>query len=91
MVGLFQRPAAIWIATLMFSIWTAGGFGGAYDLGTGWSFVGYTDPGLDFMLALAFLVLIFSPYAYSRASRLKLQDRWTGNSVRDKPLRSLVT
>lgn len=90
-VGLFQRPAAIWSAAIMFSIWTAGGFGGAYVLGTGWSFVGYTDPGGDLMLALAFLVLIFSPYAYSLASRLKLQDRWPGNSIREKVVRFLVT
>ena len=90
-VGLFQRPAAIWSATIMLSIWTTGGFGGAYVLGTGWSFVGYTDPGGDLMLALAFLVLIFSPYAYGLASRLKLRDRWPGNSLKERVARFLVT
>ncbi len=91
LLGLFQRPAAIWSATIMFSIWTAGGFGGAYVLGTGWSFVGYTDPGGDLMLAFVFLGMIFSPYAYSLASRLKLRDRWSGSSTRAKLLRFLVT
>ena len=90
-LGLFQRPAAIWSATIMLSIWTVGGFGGAYVLGTGWSFVGYTDPGGDLMLALAFVVLIFSPYAYSLASRLRLRDRWAGASFGRKLLRFLVT
>ncbi len=90
-VGLFQRPAAMWSATIMFSIWVAGGFGGAYTLGTGWSFAGYTDPGGDLMLALAFSVLVFSPYAYSLASRLKLRDRWSGTSLREKVLRFVVT
>ena len=90
-VGLFQRPAAIWSALIMFSIWAVGGFGGAYVLGTGWSFAGYTDPGGDLMLALAFLVLIFSPYAYGLASRLKLRDRWPGNSLKQKVARFLVT
>ena len=90
-VGLFQRPAAIWSAMIMLSIWVAGGFGGAYVLGTGWSFVGYTDPGGDLMLAFAFLVLIFSPYAYSLASRLKLRDRWSGSSIGAKLLRFLGT
>lgn len=90
-VGLFQRPAAIWSAAIMFSIWSAGGFGGAYVLGTGWSFVGYTDPGGDLMLAFAFLGLIFAPYAYSLASRLKLRDRWSSGSLREKLLRFFVT
>ena len=90
-VGLFQRPAAIWSALIMFSIWAVGGFGGAYVLGTGWSFAGYTDPGGDLMLALAFLVLIFSPYAYGLASRLRLRDRWPGNSLKQKVARFLVT
>ena len=90
-VGLFPRPAAMWSAAIMFSIWVAGGFGGAYVLGIGWSFVGYTDPGGDLMLALTFVGLIFAPYAYSLASRLKLRDRWSGPSVREKLLRFLVT
>lgn len=90
-VGLFQRPAAMWSAAIMFSIWIAGGFGGAYTLGTGWSFAGYTDPGGDLMLAFAFSVLVFSPYAYSLASRLKLRDRWGGASLRERALRFLVT
>ena len=43
------------------------------------------------MLALAFLVLIFSPYAYSLAFRLKLRDRWPGNSLKERVARFLVT
>ena len=89
--GLFQRPAAIWSAAIMFSIWAFGGFGGAYAPGSGWSFVGYTDPGGDLMLALVFLGLVFAPYAYSVASRLRLRDRWSGNSLKEKTLRLLVT
>ena len=90
-VGLFQRPAALWSASIMLSIWVAGGFGGAYAFGSGWSFAGYTDPGGDLMLALAFLGLVFSPYAYSLASRFRLRERWRGPSNHEMLLRFLVT
>jgi uncharacterized membrane protein YphA (DoxX/SURF4 family) len=89
-LGLFQRPAAIGSAGVMFAIWAFGGYGGAYMAGT-WSLSGYTDPGGDLMLALIFVVLIFSPYAYSLASRLKLRDRWPGSSMGHKLLRFLIT
>ena len=90
-VGVFPRPAAIWSAAIMFSIWAFGGFGGAYVQGSGWSFVGYTDPGGDLKLALVFVVLIFAPCAYSLASRLKLRERWPGDSLKEKVLRFVVT
>jgi len=91
MMGLFQRPAAMWSAAIMFAIWVLGGFAVGAVPGGSISWVGYTDPGGDLMLALVFVVLIFSPYAYGLASRLKLRNRWPGSSIKDKVLRFLVT
>jgi len=88
--GLFQRPAAIWCSAIMFAIWAFSGFDGAYVQGSGWSFVGYTDPGGDLMLALVFLVLVFTPYAYGLASRYRLRERFPSSSVKDRFLRFLV-
>ncbi len=90
LLGLFQRPAAVGSSAIMFGIWGLSGFDGAYVQGTGWSFVGYTDPGGDLMLALVFLVLVFAPYAYGLASRFRLRERFPTNSVRDRVLRFLV-
>jgi len=89
-VGLFQRPAAMWSAAVMFSIWSLGGYGGAYMQGTGWSLTGYTDPGGDLMLALVFVVLVFAPAAYGLASRAHLRERWSSSSAKDRLLRFLV-
>jgi uncharacterized membrane protein YphA (DoxX/SURF4 family) len=89
-VGLFQRPAALWCSAIMFSIWGFSGFDGAYVQGTGWSFVGYTDPGGDLMLALVFLVLVFAPYAFGLAPRYHLRDRFPSQSIKDRVLRFLV-
>lgn len=89
-LGLFQRPAALWSAAIMFGIWVLGGYGGAYIQGTGWSFVGYTDPGGDLMLALVFVALIFAPYAYGLASRFHLRDKFAGSSIKNKVLRFLT-
>lgn len=89
-VGLFQRPAALWCSAIMFGIWGFSGFDGAYVQGSGWSFVGYTDPGGDLMLALIFLVLVFAPYAYGLAPRLRLRERFASSSMKDRLLRFLV-
>jgi len=88
--GIFQRPAALWSAVIMFSIWGLSGFDGAYVSGTGWNFSGYTDPGGDLMLALVYVVLVFAPYAYGLASRYHLRDKFPTSSVKDKVLRFLV-
>ena len=88
--GIFQRPAAIWCSAIMFAIWGLAGFDGTYIQGTGWSFVGYTDPGGDLMLALVFVALIFAPYAYGLAPRFHLRERFAGSSVKDKILRFLT-
>ena len=84
MLGIFQRPAAVWSAAIMFAIWALGGFGG-------YNMPGFTDPGGDLMLALVFVVLIFAPYAYGLASRFRLRDRFAGASTRDKVMRFVVT
>jgi uncharacterized membrane protein YphA (DoxX/SURF4 family) len=89
--GMFQRPAAIWSAAILLSIWMFGGLGGVYSASSGWSFVGYTDPGGDLMLMLVFVVLIFAPYAYGLASHYKIRERFATNSVRDRTLRFLIT
>ena len=73
----------------MGSIRAFGGFGGAHAGGV-WSLTGYTDPGGDLILALAFVVLIFAPCAYGLASRLRLTERWPGSSIRERPLGFLV-
>jgi len=88
--GIFQRPAAVWCATIMFGIWAVAGFDGAYVQGSGWNFVGYTDPGGDLMLALVFVALVFAPYAYGLASRYHLRGRFSGPSVKDKVMRFLI-
>lgn len=89
MIGLFQRPAALGSAAIMFALWAFSGYGGAYMAGV-WSLQGYTDPGGDLVLALIFVALVFSPYAYGLAWRFKLRDRWPGSSLKDKVLRFLV-
>ena len=91
MVGLFQRPAAIASAGIMMAIFGFGGWGGIYSPDAGWSFVGYTDPGGDLMLVFVFVMLVFSPYAYSIASRYHLRDRFPGSSIGAKLARFLVT
>lgn len=87
--GLFHRPAAIGAAGIMGLIWGFGGFNGVYSSGT-WSFVGYTDLGGDLMLAMVFALLAFAPAAYGLASRLRLRERFAGNSLRAKTLRFLI-
>lgn len=89
-LGRFQRPAAIWSTAIMGAIWALGGYGGLYGSG-GFTLNGQTDPGGDLMLALVFLVLVFTPYAYGVASRLHLRDRWPGASLKARILRFLVT
>ncbi len=88
--GIFQRPAALWSSAIMFSIWAFGGYGGLYTNGV-FSLNNQTDPGGDLMLALVFLVLVFAPYAYGLASRLRLRERFTGSTVKAKVLRFLTT
>jgi len=82
-MGLFQKPSAIVAAMVMFFIWGFSGYGGA-------GYAGYTDPGGNLMLALAFVVLIFAPTAYGLASRLRLPQRLAGPSIGRKVLRFLV-
>jgi len=90
LLGFFQKPAAMWSAAIMFAIWGIGGYDGTYIAGTGWSFVGYTDPGGDLMLALVFVALIFAPTAYGLASRFHLRTKWNTNSTKHKLLRFLL-
>ncbi len=89
-LGIFQRPAALWSVGIMGAIWAYGGYGGLYMNGV-FSLTGQTDPGGDLMLALIFLVLVFSPYAYGLASALKLRERWSGSSFVQRTLRLLAT
>ncbi len=89
-LGVFQRPAAAWSAAIMLGIWALSGFDGAYVQGSGWNFVGYTDPGGDLMLALIFVGLVFAPYAYGIASRLHLREKLPGSSIKARVLRALV-
>ena len=92
MLGIFQRPAALWSALVMGFIWAFGGFGGyPAAIGASWSTAGYTDLGGDLMLALVFLVLVFAPYAYGLAKVWKLRERFSGEGWRDRALRALLT
>jgi uncharacterized membrane protein YphA (DoxX/SURF4 family) len=91
-LGLFQRPAALWSAFVMGFIWAFGGFGGYPNaIGASWSTAGYTDMGGDLMLGLVFVVLAFAPYAYGLAKAWKLRERFNGSSMRDRFLRVLLT
>lgn len=83
LVGLFQRPAAIAAASIMGLIWAFGGY-------NGWGQAGYTDLGGDLMLALVFVVLVFVPTSYGLAARLRLRERWSGGTLRDRLLRFVV-
>lgn len=87
-IGLFQRPAALVSATIMFLIWGVGGFGGM-GLPGFWS-SGPTDPGGDLMLALVFVGLMFVPYAHGIASHFRLRERWMGASLVHRLLRWIV-
>lgn len=88
-LGIFQRPAALWSFLIMFSIWVFGGFGGWYAApGIGYQ----TDPGGDLMLALVFLLLVFLPTsAYSLSSYLRIRERLApGETMKDKFLRTIL-
>jgi len=91
-LGVFQRPAAVWSALVMGFIWAFGGFGGyPAAIGASWSTAGYTDPGGDLMLALVFVILVFAPYAYGLAPRWKLRERFSKDRWRDRLLRAILT
>gem|GEM_PF-2697139 len=91
-LGVFQRPAALWSALVMGLIWAFGGFGGyPAAIGASWSTAGYTDPGGDLMLALVFVILVFAPSAYGLASRWRLRERFSGDRWRDRLLRGILT
>ncbi len=91
-LGLFQRPAALWSALVMGFIWAFGGFGGYPSaIGATWGTAGYTDLGGDLMLALVFVFLAFAPYAYGLAKTWKLRERFSGDGWRDRVLRGLLT
>ncbi len=91
-LGIFQRPAALWSALLMGFIWAFGGFGGFPSaIGASWNTAGYTDLGGDLMLSLVFVVLVFAPYAYGLAKAWKLRERFSGAGMRDRVLRALLT
>ncbi len=91
-LGLFQRPAALWSALVMGLIWAFGGFGGYPSaIGASWGTAGYTDLGGDLMLALVFVFLAFvAPYAYGLAKAWKLRERFSGDGWRDRVLRGLL-
>ena len=85
LVGIFQKPAALWSALVCFSIWAFGGFGGYPSaIGSSWSTAGYTDPGGDLMLAIVFLfifaVAVWGKNRYSLSARLRLQERFLGGA-----------
>ncbi len=92
-LGVFQRPAALWSALVMGFIWAFGGFGGYPSaIGASWSTAGYTDLGGDLMLALVFVVLAFAaPYAYGLAKAWKLRERFAGDGWRNRLLRAFLT
>ncbi|MHB1435130.1 MAG: DoxX family membrane protein [Thermoplasmata archaeon] len=84
LLGLFQRPAAIWSAGIMASIWAFGGY-------AGWGQPGYTDPGGDLMLCLIFVLIAFVPAGVlSLSGRLHLRERIGTSSVGRRLLGWLV-
>ncbi len=81
LLGIFQKPAALWSAFVCLSIWAFGGFGGYPSaIGSSWSTAGYTDPGGDLMLALVYLfifaVATWGENRYSLSARLRLRERF---------------
>ena len=91
-LGIFQRPAALWSFLVMASIWVFDGFGGYPSaIGASWGTAGYTDLGGDLMLGLVFLFLVFAPTAYGLSSHLRLPERIaTGDSLAAKIVMMLV-
>ncbi len=74
-VGIFQKPAALWSAAIMLSIWIYGGMGGWVGMNA--SGFGYnTDPGGDLMMVPVFLFLAFIPNVYSLSAYLRLPERF---------------
>ena len=81
LLGVFQKPAALWSALICLFIWAFGGFGGYPSaIGSSWSTAGYTDPGGDLMLAFVYLFVfaaaVWGVNRYSLSERLHLRERF---------------
>lgn len=87
MLGVFQRPAALWSAAIMLVIYVFGGFDGWY-LGA----AGKIDVGGDLTLVLVFLLLaLVVPTRYGLSSYLRLPERLApGPSLFHRLVRAFV-